>query len=350
MIFPKINNFPLFWENGMKLAAEHFQHLEESIEDAVRDGRALALSGGHAFGLLPSSEFVVRNAEGNSPQSVRVMVESCRAIMPGGYRIEILPENMHQLQLPLKVPAVEFVPTPGMLYHVYLIVNEKRRVPAGVPQVRPIRHPHLTPEYALECIPHNKISATANLAPNRMKIAEWQNGKIMEGYIPATLTIKGFPLLDKWHQLFQNQLENISRVGIQVIHEHRTKDPIRVSFCAPVVHFIRSSQGYFRWYLPGQAPIEMAVYYGNLAGLVESLIDTTDRDFVRNHLKDGMVNNLRPAMHELTKLRSIPMEEMARVITIMNKFGEALLLTFKHLTAFVAPSLQSGDRNIIASG
>jgi len=348
MIFPKINNFPLFWENGMKLSAEHFQHLEESVEDAVRDTRSLALSSAGAFGLLPMSQLLLRNTEGASPQSVRVILESCRAVMPGGYRVEILPENVQQLQLPLRAPFVDFVPSSGMRYHVFLIVNDKRRIPAGVPQVRPIRHPHLSPEYALECIPQTKLSAVANLAPNRMKLAEWQNGKIIEGYIPACLNIKGYPLLDKWHQFFQNQLENIVRTGIQVIHEHRNKDAVRTGFCMPVVQFIRSSQGYFRWSLPNEPPVNMAAYYGNMAGLVESLIETMDRDFVRNHLKDGQINNLRPCIHELTKQRILPLEEMAIVLTLMQRFGEALLLTFKGLTAFVAPSLHSGDRNIVS--
>ena len=121
----------------MKLSAEHFQHLEESIEDAVRDSRALALSAAGGFGLLPMSALTLRNTEGASPQSVRVVLESCRALMPGGYRVEILPENIQQLQLPLRVPYVEFAPMQGVRYHVFLIVNDKRRVPAGIPQARP---------------------------------------------------------------------------------------------------------------------------------------------------------------------------------------------------------------------
>ena len=115
----------------MKLSSEHFQHLEESIEDAIRDGRALSLSSLGGFGLLPMSQLSIRNTEGASPQSVRVVLDSCRAVMPGGYRVEILPENIQQLQLPLRVPFVEFTPTPGMRYHIFLIVNDKRRVPAG---------------------------------------------------------------------------------------------------------------------------------------------------------------------------------------------------------------------------
>ncbi|MEK7256941.1 MAG: hypothetical protein AAB316_19455, partial [Bacteroidota bacterium] len=347
---PKINNFPLFWENGMKLSAEHFQHLEESIEDAVRDARALSLSASGAYGLLPMSQLLLRNTEGVTPRSVRITLESCRAIMPGGYRVEILPEIWQQLQLPLKLPAVEFMPEQNMRYHIFLIVNDKRRVPSGIPQVRPIRHPYLSPEYALECLPHSKLSAVANLSPNRLKLGEWQNGKIVEGYIPACLSIRGFPLLDTWHKFFQNQLENITRIGIQVIHEHRNRDVLRIGFCQPVVQFIRSSQSYFRWILPQQPPAVMAAYYGNLAGLVESMLETIDRDFLRNHLKDGQIHNLHAHLHELTKHHILPLEEMAIVMNRMQRFGEALQLTFNSLTSYVLPAVHSGDQKVIVSG
>ncbi len=332
----------------MKLSAEHFQHLEESVEDAVRDSRSLAASASAGFGLLPMSTLTIRNTEGSSPQSVRMLLESCRAVMPGGYRVEILPENVQQLQLPLRLPSIEFTPMQGMRYHVFLIVNDKRRIPAGIPQARPIRHPHLSPEYALECLPQDKLSAVANIAPNRMKIAEWQNGKIVDGYIPATLTIKGFPLLERWHQFFQNQLENIVRICIQVIHEHRTRDAVRAGFCIPIMQFIRSSQGHFRWALPNLSPVNLAAYYGDLAGLVEGLIEITDRDFVRNQLRDGQANNLRPSIHELSKIRMVPFEEMAIMIALMQKFGEALLLTLRNLTTYVAPVIPTGDKNIVS--
>ncbi len=346
MIFPKITTFPLFWENGMKLSSEHFQHLENSVEDATRDVRALSLSASGGFGLLPMSPFLVRNTEGGSPQSVRVVLEACRAVLPGGYRVEILPENVQQLQLPQRFPAVEFAPTAGVRYHVFLIVNDKRRVAAGVPQARPIRHPHLSPEYALECLPQDRLSAVATLAPNRMKIAEWQNGKIVEGYIPATLTIKGFPLLEKWHQFFQNQLENIVRVGIQVIHEQRARDIVRAGFCQPIIQYIRASQGSFRWALPNMSPINLVAYYGDFAGLIESLIETSDRDFVRNQLKDGQINGLRQNIQELIKHRTVPIEEMAFMMTVMQKFGESLQLTLQNLTTYVAPAIKQGDQRI----
>ncbi|MEM1119170.1 MAG: hypothetical protein AAGJ18_01895 [Bacteroidota bacterium] len=351
MMYPNIKSFPIYWENGMKLSATHFQHLENSIEDAVRDSRAIGLGAGGAFGLLPFSPLKIRNAQGATPQSVRVILEACRAVLPGGYRVEILPENINQLKLPTQAPYVEFVPASNVRYHIFLSVNEQRRVPAGIPQTRPIRHPHLSLAYHLECIPQDKLSAVRNLAPNRIKIAEWQKGKVVEGYIPPCLTIKGFSLLEKWHQFLQNQLVNIVRVSLQVIKEYRRKDVARAAFCTPIVHFIKSSQGYFKWQLPHQAPINLIAYYGDLAGLVDGLIDTCDRDFVRTMLKDGQAFNLKKSIHELLKIQMVPTEEMAILLNILQQLSSAILATIQSLITYVPPTPKMGDRNHnIASG
>jgi len=346
MMFPKIKSFPIYWENGMKLSAEHFQHLEESIEDVVRDARAASLIPLGGFGLLPHSPFVVQNAQGEQPNSVRVILNACQAILPGGYRVEILPENIQKLQIPSQVPFVEFVPSSGIRYHLFLSVNEDKRIPVGIPQTRPIRHPYLAHDYQLECIAQDKLSAVKALAPNRMKIAEWQNGKVLEGYIPPSLTVNGFPLLNKWYQFLQNQLENMVRIGLQVINEHRKKDVNRAEFCIPIVNYIRSSQGYYKWQLPNESPTKIAVYFGDLAGLVEGLIETSDRDFVRNQLKNGEINNLRQSIRDLLKSGVLPQEEIAIIIARIQKLCESILLTLQSLITHNAPKPRSGERNI----
>jgi hypothetical protein len=343
MIFSKIQAFPTNWENGMKLSAADFQHLEDSVEDAMRDSRAIGIAANLGFGLLPYSPFALQNMQGNSPQSVRVVLNACRAVLPGGYRVEILPETAQQLQVPAKLPAIEFVPTAGVRYHLFLSVDERKRVPAGIPQVRPIRYPFLSPDYQLECLPHEKLSAAQRIAPNRMKIAEWQDGKIIEGYIPPVLTIKGFPILEQWHRFFQNQLENLARLSVKIVGEYRASDPGRASFCLPIVQYIRSSQAYFKWVLPSQSPVFLAAYYGDLAGLVEGLIETCDRDFVRNQLEEGQIHGLRRSIHDFLKPRMTPLEEMAIMLTLMQKFGEALKLTLEKLATVKGPGIRQGD-------
>jgi len=351
MVFPEIKYFPIFWENGMKLSADHFRHLENSIEDSVRDVRAISTLSQSGFGLLPNSPFLVQNAQGAAPHSVRVILKACRAILPGGYRVEILPKNIESLQLPIEAPFTEFVPNPGIRYHLFLSVNKQKRVAAGVPQTRPIRHPYLCPDYQLECISHDRLSAVKQMAGVRMKIAEWQDGKVIEGYIPPTLTIRGFPLLDKWYEFLHNQLENIVRISTHVINETRRKDPVRADFCLPLVHYIRSSQGYFKWKLPDEAPIQLAVYFGNLAGLTEGLIETSDRDFVRNQLNNGQVNNLRSCIYTLLRPETVSLEETAMTIGAIQRFTSSLIATLTGLVTTQAPAPRTGERNRdIASG
>lgn len=333
----------------MKLSADHFQHLENSIEDAQRDIRALSLVANAGYGLLPSSDFKLQNAQGHNPQTVRVILNACKAILPGGYRVEIVPETMHSMQVPNEPPFVEFTPRMKTRFHIFLSVSSDSRVPAGIPQTRPIRHPYLNHDYHLECIPQDKIASASKITANRMKIAEWQDGKVMDGYIPPTLKIEGFPLLDKWHRYLSTQLENIVRLGSHVINSNRRKEIAKAEFCLPIVHFIRGSQGYFKWSIPQKSPLFLCSYFGDLAGLVEGLIETSDRDFVRNRLENGQAHRLRPIIHQLLGFEKVPLDEMAMNLGRIQQFMEALIQTIQSLEETEAPSLRSGDKNI-ASG
>lgn len=346
MKIPNTKFFPTYWENGMKLSAEHFQHLENSIEDAQRDIRALGIIAHKGYGLLPNSEFNLQNAQGHSPQSVRVILNACRALLPGGDRVEIVPETMHRLQIPNQAPYVEFVPKMKMRYHLYLSVTDGNRVPAGIPQTRPIRHPHLSHDYKLECVAHDKIASASHLTANRMKIAEWQDGKVLEGYIPPTVRIDGSPLLEKWHKYLHNQLENIVRLSTHVINSNRKKDIVRAEFCIPIVSYIRSSQGYFKWTIPQSSPLLLCSYFGDFAGLVEGLIETSDRDFVRNKLDNGQIHRLRPHIHELIGLERISLEEVAAVMARIQQFVESLIHAIQSLEETQAPALRSGEGGI----
>lgn len=344
MIFPNITSFPQYWENGMKLAASHFQHLEDSIEDNIRDSRAACLSANAGFGLLPHSPFILQNGQGSSSQMAQVTLSACRAILPGGYRVEILPANTQQLQIPLSPPVTEFMPQIGIRYSIFISIDQQQRSPAGAQLHQPIRYAHLAPTYALECLPQDKTAAPFTIAPNRMKVGEWQDGKIIEGYIPPTITITGFPLLEKWHHFLLNQMENIVRLSLPVIQEHRNKEVDKALFCLPIVQFIRSSQGYFRWVLPQQAPIYLAGYFADLTGLVEGLIETSDRDFVRSQLQEGRVHNLQSSINEFQKTKSDLIENIAIVLSRTQKLLEALQATIKDLSAVRAPMRPSGDR------
>lgn len=348
MKFPNIEAFPTFWENGMKLSAEHFQHLENSIEDAVRDAQATAVLVSGSFGLLPGSPLELVNSQGSTPQTVRVSLNACRAILPGGYRVELLPQNINQLKIPSVAPFAEFIPVSGIRYHIFLTLDMQKRVPAGIPQTRPIRQPYLSYNYALEAVSQDRFTAIKGqgLKANRMKIAEWQNGKIIEGYIPPTIVIQGFPLLEKWHNYFLTQLENITRISSRIVNEYRNKYVPKVEFCKPIVHHIKSRQGYFKFELPSKAPLNFASYFADLAGLIEGLMETCDRDFVRTQLRNGDIHNLRATMQYVLKASTgSPQEEIAILLSRIQQFIKALLTTLQSLLQVQGPAVAVGERN-----
>lgn len=346
MIFEKIKYYPINWENGMKLTSDHFRHLEDSIEDGLRDDRAATTYAMNSYGLLPNSPFILQNSPGQSSQSIRVSLNACRALLPGGYRVEIMPEINKKLLIPTQMPFVEFVPNAGMRYHIFLSVDPDKRIPAGIPETRPIRLPHLCHDYQLECVPHDKAKTALQMASNRMKIAEYVNGKLVEAYIPACLSIKGFPLLEKWFQFFQNQLENIVRISTHVINDQRLKSLPKVEFCLALVRHLRATRQTYRWTLPHSSPINLVTYFGDLASLVESLVDTSDRDFVRNVLKNGQVNDLGANIQDLIKLNNLSHAEMASYILRMKKFTDSLISTLQTFVAVEPPKPRAGERNV----
>jgi hypothetical protein len=340
-MFPKIQYFPLNWENGMKLGAEHFQHLENSVDDALRDVRASVLHAGQ-YGLLPYSELLLRNSEGARPGTVRVTLEGCRAILPGGRRVEISIENIYEKQIPLQPPAIEFAPVAGVRYWMYLCIDERGSTKVGIPQVRPTRHPYLAPRYYLECLSIQQI-LTKEVIPNRMKIAEWQDGKLVEGYIPACLTLQGHRGLMTWHSSFQIQLSNIITESLEVINAFRGKEPHRVGFCQAIVGFIRSSQGYYRMQLPTQAPVHLIAYFSNFAGLIQALIDTADPIFHKNELKEGKINNLNGHNGYASGFSMLAQDDMMNEILWAEDFLNAVKLTITALKGTVVrPVIQGG--------
>ncbi|MEN9610106.1 MAG: hypothetical protein RLZZ628_920 [Bacteroidota bacterium] len=339
-MFPKIQYFPLNWENGMKLGAEHFQHLENSIEDTLRDVRASALHTGQ-YGLLPYSELLLRNAEGTRPGTVRVTLEGCRAILPGGRRVEISMENIYEKQIPLQPPAIEFAPVAGVRYWLYLCIDERALTKVGIPQVRPTRYPHLAPRYYLECLSIQQI-LTKEVVPNRMKIAEWQDGKLVEGYIPACLTLQGHRGLMTWHSRFQNQMSNIIAESLTVIQAFRGKEPHRVGFCQTVIGFIRSAQGYYRMQLPTQAPVHLIAYFCNFAGLIQALIDTADPIFHKNELKEGKINNLNGHNSYASGFSVLAQDDLMNEILWVEDFLKSVLLTITALKGVVVRDVIHG--------
>ena len=117
-----------------------------------------------------------------------------------------------------------------------------------------------------------------------------------------------------------------------MINDQRKKTPPKVDFCLAIVTHLRSTRQSYKWSLPHSSPINLVTYFGDFASLVEGLIETSDRDFVRNVLKNGQLNDLSANIQELIKLNNLSHAEMASYILRMKKFTDSLIPT---LQAFV---------------
>ncbi len=342
MFFPKFQYFPLNWVEGMFLNAGHFQHSDNYLEEALRDARLTAMCTG-SYGLLPHTEFRIKLGAGAMPGMVRLVLEACRAILPAGHRIEILPDNVMRQSIPIEYPTTEFVPTPSLRYAIYLCADLNEKIAVGLPAERPIRNPYLMTKLYLEVVQMGQT--TSSFAPHRLKIGEWENGKISADYIPPTLILSGNPKLAEKHLLFQGKMDGIVVAAMQVIDAFRAQDATKVAFCQPLIQFVRSSWGYYRWQLPMQSPQAWVAYFGDFAGMVKSLVEIGDRDFVKNTLKNGNIHDLLKNVHYLLGLRTIVPEEIASVLVLIERFLESLSLTLQSLKTEIKGDVIYGDKN-----
>ncbi|HKL39518.1 MAG TPA: hypothetical protein VJ894_02510, partial [Cryomorphaceae bacterium] len=94
------------------------------------------------------------------------------------------------------------------------------------------------------------------------------------------------------------------------------------------------------------SPVEFVTYFGDLASLTEGLIETADKDFVRNALKNGEINDLARNIQALVSLETISHSEMAIYIIRMKKFSDALISTLQTFVKAEPPKPKVGERNV----
>src|SRR6187455_2837546 len=95
-MLPELKYLPVNWVDGMKISDSHFKQLELAFADAVRDAYAAGLTK-YNFGLLPPapdqrSSFDL-HVNIDSARLIKATLTECRAVTPGGARIELVRNN-----------------------------------------------------------------------------------------------------------------------------------------------------------------------------------------------------------------------------------------------------------------
>jgi hypothetical protein len=310
-MLPHIKHYRVNWVDGMKISKDHFMGLEDAMGDQIRDMSGVSLNTFN-YGLLPPGP--------NAPQSlniqiysdrseqVTVKVQECRAITPGGARIEILPHS----------PAVEAVVTIERLktqaYEIYVVVDPFARVPFGQPNPSesPMRQPYSLPQYRLEILPypqtHQPEYSAFQICVGHLRV-EGDLVKLSEHYISPCTTLMSHPRLIAAHQKLMSALGEMEVASTGIIQRIKGKETISqldqslLYLAEKIADFIAHSLDNFRLLLLQQPPVHVITSFARFARVMNVSLNS----MVRKHREE-----LLDYFHKWFELAPRDMENLLR--------------------------------------
>ncbi|MEZ0485637.1 hypothetical protein [Fibrella aquatica] len=159
-MLPQLNHWPVNWADGMKITRSHLLATDDATRDLARDAAGSLLSG-LDYGLLTPA------AGHESPLTITcdgdsVVLSVCRAITPGGARIELSTNPTDSLHLPLSTVRESWVRTGLSAGYVVVEVNPFDPQPHGEPNPdeEPLRFPSVRPNLRISAVSVDKLHTT----------------------------------------------------------------------------------------------------------------------------------------------------------------------------------------------
>ncbi len=302
-MLPPFKHQSVNWVDGMKINKDHFEQTDSFVKELVRDTAALSLNQ-YNYGLCPSS------SDNTNPLNIKLSIDptkyirvqllSCRAVTPGGMRIEFGQD--HQLKVNTEIEKLtaeyNFDETREKNFYVILLVNSLARIPAGRPDPdeTPPRFPFIMPDYQLQILPESMVSLSPPAANSIVVgMLQYQTGKmrVLDHYIPPCMTVNSYaPLQDAYYRMGNLMGEtgrNITSI-IEKIHGKSQSTSLVKSclfLCNRVSDFIADNMGSYRWIAGNQPPIFMLEYFLRLSYNISmslSNIPVKDKEELINYI------------------------------------------------------------------
>jgi hypothetical protein len=271
MMLPPFKSLPVNWIDGMKINKEHLEQTDNYSKDSVRDAIALQINDFN-FGLCPPTEEGISSLNLNISvdplKIIRVDLKTCRAVTPGGNRIEFGYQSSFKVNNEIEKLTSEliFENTKENNFYVVLYINSFARIPFGQPDndETPPRHPFVMPEYKIQILPESQINLSS-IPFNSIILSKLQYiaGKMMvnKNFIPACTMVKcSSILLDEYFKL-GNLLgetgKNISIIIAKINEKSQSSTLVKscIALCNQVSDFIATNLGAYRWILSNQPPV-----------------------------------------------------------------------------------------------
>jgi hypothetical protein len=279
------------WVDGMKINKNQFIALENASKDLIRDGISVWLNE-HNYGLLPAfpgtgdSLNVVLTVD--NQKTLRVRLFQCRAITPGGSRIEVLGNSsqLHGFAVPIPEATFEIVAgETALTLFVVLSVNIFGRVPVGNadPAEEPPRYPSIIPQYKVHLVPEDQVSSnemgSGFLFIGKVRITDG-TPILVEEYIPPCVSVRSFPALMKAHAEFDKSLSQLEIDLLKILKKINEKEQTNVlartvaHLSENMLYFVSTVILDFRWKVIDQPPLGMIEVIARLARLIKNTIDS----------------------------------------------------------------------------
>lgn len=223
-MLPERSHWPVNWADGMKITRSHLIGNDNAYQDAIRDAGGMLLTPLN-YGLLPpapgKASPLALSCDGHE-----MVVSDCRAVTPGGARIE-LDASQPPLRLALSAARDEWMRLGQSTGYAIVEVNPFEPQPWGQPNPDevPLRYPFTTPAYRLGAVPNsalaNSVSAAYHLPIGRLTLA---NGlfTLTPDYIPPCRMVSVLPAMQQLYMTIGSRMGEIAGFATTILVRVRT--------------------------------------------------------------------------------------------------------------------------------
>jgi hypothetical protein len=286
----RIKHYSVNWVDGMKINKAHFIDQNNAFKDALHDMAALPLTP-HRYGILPPSiggenTFNVKVSLDNH-KVLRVVVEACQAITPGGVRIALpafssLVPNEFDCR---PTTIFSFASASEELdWWIVLIVHPFETQPAGTADASedPPRFANVLPTYTVEVVSSKQYKQFAYY-PYAVTIGKvfvfGDDITLADYYIPPCYSVNAHPdlvsLLGEFDIFLSTMERNCTKI-IQKIFKQPEQNGISepvMFICDRIITYLGHTLTTARWKLAHDSPASLFFEMAALSRVIKNIID-----------------------------------------------------------------------------
>lgn len=224
-MLPELTHWPVNWADGMKISRSHLIANDNALRDAIRDATGLLLTS-YNYGLLSSptgqESPLLLTCDGSE-----LTLSICRAITPGGARIDFDAARTLPLRLPLTSVREQWQRSNHTMGYIVLDINPFEPQPCGQPDPEevPLRYPYTQPTCRLSVLTASMLapgmSAGYHLPIGKLLLSGGQFS-LDSTYLPPCRSVGAWPAFRQHHQTIGKNLGKIADFATTVIGRVRT--------------------------------------------------------------------------------------------------------------------------------